>query len=356
MTTIPDTRLIFAADIGATNSRFALFEARPYDSALPLLSLVHEQWLKGAEYRDFPEVLQTLLDRAQDREAPLIEPGRTPEIAVLAPAGPIQRDEDGPYCRISNLPWTVRARDVTARLGIARVHLINDFAAQAYACLSPESVDTVEVLPGAAVPGAPLAVAGAGTGFGVALLLCDAPQAGEQGKESREAALDRFQRARVLSAEGGHAEFPFVGAEEFAFAEFAGRRSGTPRLIGDSIVSGTGLAHLVAWFTGGNPLPHEATALAPDCPEALEWFARFYARACRNYVLNTLALGGLFVTAGMALRVPVLQHPAFAEEFHNSAAQRRLLENLPVRHVQKPQAGLWGAALFGLLRLLHAEQ
>jgi glucokinase len=82
----------------------------------------------------------------------------------------------------------------------------------------------------------------------------------------------------------------------------------------------------------------------------VEWFARFYGRACRLYALHTLALGGVYITGGMALRLPVLTHPAFAEEFRHSAAHRPLLEKIPVWHVRKPQAGLWGAALYGLLR------
>ena len=352
MTTIPDARLIFAADIGATNSRFALFEACPDEPGAPLLRLLGEQWLKGAEYRDFPGVLRVLLQRAEDRPAPLLEPGRVPDVAVLAPAGPILRNEDGQYCRISNLPWTVHTRDVTAGLGIAEVYLINDFAAQAYACLSPESVDAVPVLSGTAVSGAPIAVVGAGTGLGHALLLCDAAQCPDNARESRADMLGRFLRARVMPSEAGHADFPFADPAEYAFAESVRQRCGGARPIGDSIVSGTGLAHLVAWFTGRNPSPHEASAQAAEHPEILDWFARFYARACRDYALNTLALGGVFVTGGMALRVPVLNRAAFASEFHESAAHRRLLENLPVWHVRNPQAGLWGAALYGLLRLL----
>ena len=53
----------------------------------------------------------------------------------------------------------------------------------------------------------------------------------------------------------------------------------------------------------------------------------------------------------MALRVPVITHPAFAEEFHQSAAYRHLLETIPVHHVHKLEAGLWGAALYGMLRM-----
>ena len=341
-------KYLLAADIGATHSRFALFrvpETNP-DSprALPL-ELEREQWLDGALFPSFAEVLRALRTGKGD-EPPFLTPGAMPDAAVIAPAGPIQGDT----CRMPNLPWLIRGQDVREALGIPRVFLINDFAAQAYACLMPDSIDAVPVLEGAPYPGAPIAVVGAGTGFGQALLLCPPARDGESG----EAMIRRFRQAVVLPSEGGHAEMPFVGLEEFAFAAFAAKRAGTPRLIGDAVITGSGLTHIFAYHTGRDVTPREAAAEAAEHPLVMEWYARFYARACRNYVLYTLALGGLYITAGMALRVPVLEHPAFAEEFYHSAAQRPLLERIPVRHVRKPQAGLWGAALYGLLRMSPA--
>ncbi|MFQ8737648.1 MAG: glucokinase [Bilophila wadsworthia] len=38
----------------------------------------------------------------------------------------------------------------------------------------------------------------------------------------------------------------------------------------------------------------------------LRWYARFYARACRNWALSTLCTGGLFITGGIALRNPLV--------------------------------------------------
>jgi glucokinase len=52
----------------------------------------------------------------------------------------------------------------------------------------------------------------------------------------------------------------------------------------------------------------------------------------------------------MALRLPVLTHPAFAREFRHNADQLPYLDSIPVWHVRSPQAGLFGAALHGLLR------
>lgn len=340
--------LIFAADIGATNSRFALFEADPAQPRLPLLTLIREQWLRGADYTSFTDALRALYSEG-DATLPLLRPNERPDTVVIAPAGPIIRDNDGECCQISNLPWRITSSEAAAVLGTNKVRLINDFAAQAYACLTPESVDAVPVLEGAAVQGSPLAVTGAGTGFGLALLLNAPPLF--SGRESAQGdPLAPLRRAVVLPSEGGHAEFPFVGEKEREYARFAARRFSSERLIGDAVVSGSGLARLFTFITGQDIHPHEAAERAAEHPEVMELYARFYARACRIFVLQTLALGGLCITGGMALRLPVLQHPAFAEEFHASAAQRHLLERVPVYHIRKPQAGMWGAGLFALLQ------
>lgn len=345
MTSDLDAPLILAADIGATNSRFALFTANPgpvsaQDSALVL---VRERWYKGADFNTFTDILQALFSPGQDGSTPFLDKYRPPDVAVIAPAGPIVQEDGNAWCRVSNLPWRIDAAQSASAIGTPGVRLINDFAAQALACLLPEAVNAAPVLPGKAVPGAPLAVTGAGTGFGTALLV-------NPGNKPAGSGLDGLLRGDVfiMPGEGGHAEFPFVGKEEMDFARFAAREAGTERLIGDAVVSGTGLGLLFTYLTGNRVHPHDAAAKAPAHPEVMRWYARFYARACRVYVLQTLALGGLFVTGGMALRVPVLEHPAFAEELHASAAQGHLLKQLPVFHVRNPQAGLWGAALFGL--------
>jgi len=343
---------ILAADIGGTHSRFALFHA----SDACALGMERELTLAGRDYPDFSAVLKALFLPGQNGAPPFLDAGALPDVAVIAPAGPVQDN----ICRMPNLPWVIRVQDIRDILQTPSIHMINDFAAQGYACLIPKAVDAVRILPGASLEilggiprtGAPVAVMGAGTGFGQALLL-DAPVFDARtfdGELPPAAARERYRQVRVLSSEGGHAEFAFVGQEECAFARFVAERVGTPQLIGDTIVSGSGLVHLLAFHTGLDLSGRDAAAEAPEHPQVMAWFARFYARLCRNYVLHTLALGGLYITAGMALRVPVLSHPAFAEEFTNCAAQRHLLEHVPVWHVRNPQAGLWGAAFYGLLQ------
>lgn len=342
---------ILAADIGGTHCRFALFEAEPDNAEKPLLRIKNERWIPSADYASFADVLAALKEYGSDREPPIISVDHpAPQVAILAPAGPIRGEE----CHLSNVSWAVKAEDVRSCLGIRPVHLINDFAAQAYACLMPENIDVIPIIDGQAVPEAPVAIIGAGTGFGTALLLRGS-SAAAQADNDRKSILQRFCTAQVLPCEGGHALFPFIGKREHEFAYFTAEREGTDKLIGDHIITGKGLAHIFAFHTGRSLPQKEATSEALNEKKVIEDFARFYGRAARNFVLSSLALGGLYITGGMAMRLPVLTHPAFTEELYNSGTQRPLMQGLPVWHVRKAHSGLWGAALYGLLRLVMAK-
>lgn len=334
MTCSHEDLLILAADIGATNCRFALYKTAPE------LTLVREQWFKGADFASFGDILDALKTTGPGRAQALLEQPALPDIVAIAVAGPITHEPGGEHCHVTNRPWHIRSAEVAAVLGLSRVWLLNDFAAQAYACLLPEKTGIAPILPGKAETGAPCAVTGAGTGFGTALITNLA--CGIAGL--------LHGSVTIMPGEGGLAEFPFVGREEMDFARFAALETGTDRLVGDTVLGGEGLASLFMFLTGKRVHPHEATAKTPGHPDVMTWYARFYARACRVYVLHTLALGGLFVTGGMALRVPVLEHPAFAAEFYENDAQRQMLAKVPVWHLRKPEAGLWGAALFGWLQ------
>jgi glucokinase len=127
------------------------------------------------------------------------------------------------------------------------------------------------------------------------------------------------------------------------------------RIVVEMLVSGDGLRRLFAHHCGEDLPPDEACSrLNPPRTAAehttLAWFARFYGRACRNFVLDTLALGGLYITGGMAVRIPVLEHPAFLESFQDSAGMDRLLRDVPVFHIRSQRAGLWGAAAYAAMR------
>ena len=327
------TTFLLAADIGGTHSRFALFAVSPAQNALPPeLTPVKEQWFATAEHGSFAELLGRLVPAGAPRFAP---PGTV--CAVFGVAGPVS---DG-LCRPPNIPWEIRENEAVAVLGVKSV-LINDFVAQGHACLlslldarTRVALEIMELYPADAPSppkfSAPVALVGAGSGCGKALVLP--------------------KMRTVLPSEGGHNELPFLEEEE-ELASFLRRKYGLVTI--DTTASGRGLAGIFAFHCGESLSPAEAGVRlnpprTPSEKKTLEDFARLYARVCRNYVLDTLALGGLYITGGMALRVPVLEHPAFIGSFRAGGAMGRLLRAVPVFHMRSEQAGLRGAAVYGLL-------
>lgn len=316
---------ILAADIGGTNSRFAHFRTGP-ESAL---ELVGTKWLPTAEADSFARLLEQL--QASDFSLP---PDKA-DIAVIAAAGPV---EHGSHCAPPYIPWDIDLdRDQAGKLP-QEAYLINDFVAQAYACRSPAGETARRIIPGEVAAEGAIGVLGAGTALGKAILV---PVPGHG--------------FLALPSEGGHALFPFVSPREFAFQAFYREKSGLPHITGNLVVSGQGLRYLHWFLTGDDLTPREVSAgfAEGQKPETLAWAARFYGRVCRDYALEVLARGGLYIAGGVAARNPeILTHAEFRHEFLNSPTMGHILAKIPVFLIDDQDSGLWGAAFLGR-QILH---
>lgn len=321
---------LLVADIGGTNARVALCTVHlGSPKGMPRVVLGHMQVFSCKEFKRFSNLLEAVVAAfplgGQER-------ARSLHGVCIAAAGPVVHGT----CRMSNLPWVIAPGAVQKVLGRQGaqppVFVINDFTAQAHAAFILPQLEATRLYSGAPQRHAPLAVAGAGTGFGKALAM----------------PLHRL----VLPSEGGHTSFPFEEEDEFAFAHYLRKRTGRVP-VGDTVLSGSGFAALHTFFTGKEASPQEACAALPGNPVVLEWFARFYGRYCRNFVLDTLALQGLVVTGGVATKVPFLQHPAFIETFYTSEKQEALLRRVPVWHLHDGRSGLAGAAVFAALHMRY---
>ncbi|MEW5772996.1 MAG: glucokinase [Thermodesulfobacteriota bacterium] len=319
----PRTLRILAADIGGTNARFGAFAAAEDDS----LALLGTCWLPTAESASFPDLAARL-----DREGGLPFAASRADVAAVAIAGPV---EEGARSAPPNIAWDLDLARDAAALGFRRWVLLNDFAAQAHACRTAVMDRAEVVLSGRPDPAGVMAVVGAGTGLGKAAL-----------------APDGHGGWLALSTEAGHGLFPFAGEAEFAFWRFLREATGRAQVIGDMVCSGSGLSLLHRHLAGEERTPEEVAASFGPGSATLEWFARFLGRACREFALQTVSLGGLVVAGGIAARNPaVVRHPAFAAEFRDSETHAALLARIPVRLSADQDAGLWGAAQAGLLRV-----
>lgn len=325
-----DSGFVLAADIGGTNARFALFTTGDD------VRLVAGTQLLTASFSSFQALVEAAVRDLAGASGWTGDPGAPDSehfpgvaAAALAVAGPVER---GLFCRPPNIDYTMDLEALPAGILPKASLLLNDFAAQAHGCRLFGEERSLAVLPGRMDPSRTQAVVGPGTGLGKAALVpvpCD-----ENGDYV------------VCGSEGGHAAFPFNGPEERRFQEFVQAEVAEPFARWETVVSGPGLALLHRFHTGqSGATPAEAAAALGPGSLVAEWFARFLGRACRDYVLDVLATGGLFISGGVAARNPMLlTHPAFAQEFCTSPAHAGLLSAVPVRLVADQHVGLWGAA------------
>jgi glucokinase len=309
---------ILAADIGGTNSRFAYFELLPDNT----LSLSDTCWLKTVDAGSFLQLLEQLV--AVD--FPLM-PGQS-DAAVFAIAGPVEK---GLFSAPPNISWSIDLASAAENMGLQRYLLINDFVAQAYACRSPIIVDARQVLPGTIVPDAALAVIGAGTGLGQAALI---PNADNQ--------------FWAVPSEGGHSNFAFESQEEYEYMKFLLDAFGSDYVETETVVSGKGLSLVHQFLTGEVLEPAKIAASVKRESRTFRWMARFYGRVCRLYALQVLARGGVYITGGVAARIPELVlHAEFKKEFYKSTTMNHVLKQIPVYLNSNEDSGLWGAAVVG---------
>ena len=300
-------RTVLVADIGGTRARFATFA----------LSL-HPVILNSCEV---PTASCSGLDELTHLAVKTLCPDNL-EAIVYAAAG---FQSDPHTCTGKNIPWAVDTRTVTMPV---KKLLINDFVAQAASVCVLPCIEHSVVQQGKGTD-RPVAVVGAGTGLGkCAIANHNSPSL----------------RPVFMPSEGSWADFPFKGAEEYAFASFLEQRGIAPYT--DNVVSGPGLKSLYEFYTKKQCTGHLCHAdLAAT--GAFDTFARMYARVCKNFMLDTLAFGGLFLAGGVIKSLPQLAtSPAFLTELRTCGLLSRHFEEVPIAIVHDDSSGLYGAFVY----------
>ncbi len=278
-------------------------------------------------------------------ERPAVAALGKPATAVFGVAGPVL---DG-ACAATNLPWVVEERALELDLGLRRVRLLNDFEATAYGVrgVAPEHRVTLQV--GRPRPGAPIAVIGAGTGLGEAILVPSA----------REASTDGYV---VLPTEGGHGDFaPRTELDDLVLRALR-RKLG--RVSVERVVSGLGIVEVYDCLREARVEPESAAvarelaagdpgavigghALAGDdplCARTIDFFVSAYGAEAGNMALRTLARGGVYVTGGIAPKLlPKLQAGGFLRAFLDKGRMSELVAQIPLHVVLDPDVPLLGA-------------
>jgi glucokinase len=325
--------MILAGDIGATRTRLAAFQTEGSK-----LELVVQKTYQSQQYGGLHEIINALIKTE----------GIPVHSACFGVAGPVRAGRS----KISNLPWTIESRELSAQLKLGSVGLINDLEAYAYGIDALESKDFVTLSEGVEDAEGNRVVIAARTGLGVAGLYWDG------------------FRHHPFPCEGGHADFAPKNDLEAEMAQYL--RKKYEHVSCERILSGPGLKNIYDFLRDAGKAEEPAWLQkqmneAPDppalisqlalehkaeiCDQALNIFAGVYGSETGNCALNFMATGGVFIGGNIAAKiVPRMQEPAFMNSFLNKGRMRTLLADMPVKIVLNDDAGIIGAAQYTLIQ------
>jgi glucokinase len=320
--------MILAGDVGGTKVHLAL-----YDFSEGKLEYRREERFPAKEYSGLEAIVKEFLG------------GEQATAACFGVPGPVRAGR----LRLTNLPWTLDSRDLSANLGIQHVFLINDLEANGYgiAELQPEQIYTLaEGDPGQIGNRALIA---AGTGLGEGFLVWNG-------------------RTHIpYASEGGHADFAPRNEDEIDLLRFL-RQKYNGRISWERVISGMGMTSVFEFLRDVRGMEvskqlAEEIASAEDanavitvnglsgrseiCVKTLDMVVSAYGAEAGNLALKVLSVGGLYVGGGIAPRLlEKLKDGTFMKSFTDKGRLSQLLINMPVRVILESRAAMLGAAAY----------
>jgi glucokinase len=231
--------MILSGEIGATRTRLAAFETEGNS-----LQRVVEKLYTSQEHSGLSGIITDFI-RTE---------GIPVQSACFGVAGPVKRGRS----KISNLPWTIDARELAKELKLNTVGLINDLEAYAYGIDALDSKDFVTLNEGSEDEEGNRAVISARTGLGMAGLYWDG------------------FRHHPFACEGGHADFAPRNSFEMELLAYLQNKYG--RVSCERILSGPGIKNIYDFLRDAHKLDEpqwlrEQMAAAPDPPALISQLA-----------------------------------------------------------------------------------
>lgn len=314
---------VLVADIGGTNTRFALASGRGRE-----IELQH------------PAVWMTLLHAdLQTAIGAYLQSVGNPALAgaAICAAGPVLGEGDDAYVRLTNLSWDVSIAAIREAAGVAKPLLLNDFSAVAWSIPALHAGDVVQIGAGRARGNSPVGIVGAGTGLGISSLL----PVGE--------------KFIPVAGEGGHVDLAPTNAREISIIYQLMQEYG--HVSAERVLSGPGLEALymaIGAIDGaqaqGRPtaLDIASRARARTCPlsvEAVHLFCGWLGAVAGNLALTIGARGGIYIAGGI---VPgwgdLFEAGYFRHRFESKGRMKNYLADIPTFMVQREHPALLGLA------------
>jgi glucokinase len=319
-------QVILAGDVGGTKCNLALFAERNGS-----LKTVFRQRFASKEFAQFDLIVKEF-----SRQAASHIPAEGVVAAGFGVAGPVIDNN----VRATNLPWSVDSRTLERELGVKRIVLMNDLGATGHSIGHLQREEFCVLNAGKPEPGGTRALLAAGTGLGQSILIWDG------------------ERYRIVPSEGGHSDFAPHTEQQIELLRFMRRRY--PQVSWELILSGRGFRTIHEFLSpsvkhasfedpDADPAPeitrHGLDKSCPVCVETLDLWTAIYGAEAGNLALKVLALGGVYVAGGIAVKIiEKIKDGTFFNAFKDKWKFESLLANIPVSVVLNESAPLLGAA------------
>lgn len=331
-------KAILVSDIGGTNSNFGIFQL--IDGKFQMLLSLHA---KSKEVTNFADLISEVVLYVKDKY------NITLKRACLAAAGPIAADRT--FVKPTNLTVPLDTKEIAAKAHLDCVFLANDFEVIGYGIARIDPKDLVQVNAGTAQEKGHKAIIGAGTGLGKCIMIFDEAKG----------------RYIPITSEGGHADFAPLHQRELDLTKYIQKyENWSCNISWEDVLSGNGIQRIYHFLRHSNenhtvskqasvhgPRPDEifkSRFLDHYCWETFEWYTTFYARCAKNFALDSLALGGIYIAGGIAAKnLELFQLPAFKQEFFNCGKQAELIKQIPIYVITDYNVSLYGAAEYMML-------
>jgi glucokinase len=303
-------------DIGATNARFSLVQPGGGASPPRVYAL--------NDYPSLPDAIEAYLREER--------PAQKPVQAVLAVASPVTENQ----VTLTNHPWTFSVKALRAQLGLRRLQVVNDFAANAVAVPHLGAQDVLQVGGGVAIKNAPIGVIGPGTGLGVSAFVPSA------------------DGGAMIAGEGGHVTMAPTTAQESVLLDLM--RSRFDHVSAERILSGPGLVNLynaLCELAGTPAASYSADQITnpgiwnadPHTHEATAMFCAMLGTVAGNLALTLGARGGIYISGGIVPRMSAFfAQSEFRARFEAKGRLSDYVATIPTYLITRQLPVLLGAA------------
>lgn len=330
---------VLGGDISGTNTNLCVVGIQK--NVLHMLFSLH---FKTHHLPSLIPAVETTLEYAQKKH------GVTITTACIGAAGVISPSADS--TKLTNAPWDIHTKEIIKKTSLQNVFLINDFQAVGYGInlLNPSNKkDIYPIKQGKKTKHLHQikAVIGAGTGLGKSILVYN----------------NRFHAYHPLASEGGHNDLPIKDNFELQLITYIKKiRNIKGSVRYEDVLSGTGIENIYRFFQETKKFkPTEFTKKIQKssdkpvlisqyrkkdktCSETFRLFTRFYGRCAKNFALDTMALGGMYIAGGIASKnKDIFKTKDFLDEFEDAYKRSDVLKQIPIYVVVNYDVSLYGA-------------